>query len=327
MTDLATHALRDQLDQLLVTARRVAESLDLDTVLSSIVDDATTLLGADSGDILLWDRERDALRVVAVSNFPPRHARVRVPVRRRNVVTGDRRRSGPSRSPITRTYEHRLRALDRYVFGSVLCAPLLFRGAAIGAINVHARGRRHTSSRRAPRTCWRPSPGTPRSPSTMPGATRTRCKLGRDLAETNRELTRLLTVQQRLAEHVLLDEGPERHRDPAGRGSRPRRRDPGPPAPAHRRARRRTAAMAGARLAARSGEPPATSRRGSPSRRGADRARGRRPSAVVVGARTSARSIGRWSTPARPARRWHSPRCGPPSRSRSGFAARRPRTC
>jgi sugar diacid utilization regulator len=33
-------------------------------------------------------------------------------------------------------------------------------------------------------------------------------KLGRDLAETNRELTRLLTVQQRLAEHVLLDGGP-----------------------------------------------------------------------------------------------------------------------
>ena len=42
MTDLASDALRDQLDQLLLTARRVAESLDLDTVLSSIVEDATT---------------------------------------------------------------------------------------------------------------------------------------------------------------------------------------------------------------------------------------------------------------------------------------------
>src|SRR5918995_4760771 len=40
MTDLASHALRDQLDQLLSTARRVAESLELDTVLSSIVVDA-----------------------------------------------------------------------------------------------------------------------------------------------------------------------------------------------------------------------------------------------------------------------------------------------
>ena len=47
-----------QLDHLLATARRVAETLDLDTVLSAIVLDASTLLGADSGDMLLWDRER-----------------------------------------------------------------------------------------------------------------------------------------------------------------------------------------------------------------------------------------------------------------------------
>jgi len=206
MTDLATDALRDQLDQLLVTARRVAESLDLDTVLSSIVNDATTLLGADSGDILLWDRERDALRVVAVSNFPPDMLGFEMPF-------GE----GMSSQAITAqqaievedygTYEHRVRALDRYVFGSVLCAPLLFRGAAIGAINVHARSRRHTFP-----------PGSADLLAAFAGHAaiaidharryENEVKLGRDLAETNRELTRLLTVQQRLAEHVLLDEGP-----------------------------------------------------------------------------------------------------------------------
>lgn len=206
MTDLATDALRDQLDQLLVTARRVAESLDLDTVLSSIVNDATTLLGADSGDILLWDRERDTLRVVAVSNFPPDMLGFEMPF-------GD----GMSSQAITAqqaievedygTYEHRVRALDRYVFGSVLCAPLLFRGAAIGAINVHARGRHHHFP-----------PGSADLLAAFAGHAaiaidharryENEVKLGRDLAETNRELTRLLTVQQRLAEHVLLDEGP-----------------------------------------------------------------------------------------------------------------------
>ena len=206
MTDLATDALRDQLDQLLVTARRVAESLDLDTVLSSIVNDATTLLGADSGDILLWDRERDALRVVAVSNFPPDMLGFEMPF-------GE----GMSSQAITSqraievedygTYEHRVRALDRYVFGSVLCAPLLFRGAAIGAINVHARSRRHTFP-----------PGSADLLAAFAGHAaiaidharryENEVKLGRDLAETNRELTRLLTVQQRLAEHVLLDQGP-----------------------------------------------------------------------------------------------------------------------
>jgi sugar diacid utilization regulator len=206
MTDLATDALRDQLDQLLVTARRVAESLDLDTVLSSIVNDATSLLGADSGDILLWDRQREVLRVVAVSNFPPDMLGFEMPF-------GD----GMSSQAITTqrtievedyaTYEHRVRALDRYVFGSVLCAPLLFRGVAIGAINVHARSRRHTFP-----------PGSADLLAAFAGHAaiaidharryENEVKLGRDLAETNRELTRLLTVQQRLAEHVLLDEGP-----------------------------------------------------------------------------------------------------------------------
>src|SRR5688572_19268481 len=206
MTDLATDALRDQLDQLLVTARRVAESLDLDTVLSSIVDDATTLLGADSGDILLRDRERDVLRVVAVSNFPPDMLGFEMRFGEGLSSQAIRARQAIEVEDYS-TYEHRVRALDRYNFGSVLCAPLLFRGEAIGAINVHARGRRHTFP-----------PGSPDLLAAFAGHAaiaidharryENEVKLGRDLAATNRELTRLLTVQQRLAEHVLLDEGP-----------------------------------------------------------------------------------------------------------------------
>jgi GAF domain-containing protein/sugar diacid utilization regulator len=206
MTDLASDALRDQLDQLLVTARRVAESLDLDTVLSSIVDDATTLLGADSGDILLRDRERDVLRVVAVSNFPPDMLGFEMRFGEGLSSQAIRARQAIEVEDYS-TYEHRVRALDRYIFGSVLCAPLLFRGEAIGAINVHARGRRHTFP-----------PGSPDLLAAFAGHAaiaidharryENEVRLGRDLAATNRELTRLLTVQQRLAEHVLLDEGP-----------------------------------------------------------------------------------------------------------------------
>ncbi len=206
MTDLATHALRDQLDQLLVTARRVAESLDLDTVLTSIVDAATTLLGADSGDILLWDRERDALRVVAVSNFPPDMLGFEMPF-----GDGISSRAITAQQPMEvddyGTYEHRVRALDRYEFGSVLCAPLLFRGAAIGAINVHARGRRHHFPHGSADLL---AAFAGHAAIAIDHARRyeNEVNLGRDLAQTNRELTRLLTVQQRLAEHVLLDDGP-----------------------------------------------------------------------------------------------------------------------
>ncbi len=206
MTDLATRDLRDQLDLLVVTARRVAESLELETVLSSIVEDATTLLGADSGDILLWDREVDALRVVAVSNFPPDMLGFDLPfgeglssqaiLTQRAIEVAD-----------YGTYEHRVRALDRYDFGSVLCAPLLFRGAALGAINVHARGRRHQF---APDSADLLAAFAGLAAIAIDHARRyeNEVNLGRALSETNRELTRLLTVQQRLAEHVLLDGGP-----------------------------------------------------------------------------------------------------------------------
>jgi sugar diacid utilization regulator len=206
MTDLATHDLRDQLDQLLATARRVAESLELDTVLTSIVEDATALLGADSGDILLWDRERDTLRVVAVSNFPPEMLGFEAPFGEglsSQAILGQRAIEVPDYG----TYEHRMRALDAYDFGSVLCAPLLFRGAAIGAINLHVRGRRHQFPAGSADLL---AAFAGHAAIAIDHARRyeNEVQLGRDLAETNRQLTRLLTVQQRLAEHVLLDGSP-----------------------------------------------------------------------------------------------------------------------
>jgi hypothetical protein len=196
----------DQLNQLLATARRVAESLELDTVLASIVQDATALLGADSGDMLLWDRDRDKLRVVAVSNFPPDMLGFELAfgegissqaiLAQRTIEVGD-----------YRTYEHRAKALDRYDFGAVLCAPLLFRGVAIGALNVHA----HAGQRGFP-------PAGADLLAAFAGHAaiaidharrfENEVRLGRVLAETNQELTRLLTVQQQLAERVILDAGP-----------------------------------------------------------------------------------------------------------------------
>jgi sugar diacid utilization regulator len=199
-------ARRNQLDQLLATARRVAESLELDTVLTSIVIDATTLLGADSGDMLLWDRDRDVLRVAAVSNFPPEMLGL-------EIAFGDgvSSRAIIAQQPIEvddyRTYEHRVKALDRYDFGAVLCAPLIVRGVAIGAINIHARAGRRGYP-----------PGSADLLAAFAGHAaiaidharryENEVRLGRVLADTNRDLTRSLAVQQRLAEQVLLDAGP-----------------------------------------------------------------------------------------------------------------------
>ena len=197
---------RDRLDRLLATARRVAESLDLDTVLTSIVTDATALLGADSGDMLLWDRDRDLLRVVAVANFPPEMLGFELAfgegmssqaILGRRTIQVDR----------YETYEHRATALEHYEFGAVLCAPLIVQGTAIGAINVHARADQHGF----------PADGADllaafagHAAIAIDHARRyeNEVRLGRDLAAMNRDLTRSLTVQQRLAEAVLADAGP-----------------------------------------------------------------------------------------------------------------------
>src|SRR3954470_8917063 len=195
-----------QLDQLLATARRVAETLDLDTVLSAIVLDATTLLGAVSGDMLLWDRERDVLKVVAVSNFPPEMLGFEL-----RFGEGVSSRAILSQRTIEvddyRTYEHRAEALDRYDFGSVLGAPLIFRGGAIGTLIVHLR---------AGRKGFDPGAGdllaafAGHAAIAIDHARRyeNEVSLGRALTETNREISRSLNVQQALAEQVLLGVGP-----------------------------------------------------------------------------------------------------------------------
>jgi len=196
----------EQIERLLGTAVRITESLDLDTVLSAIVEDARALLRADSGDMLLWDRERDRLRVVAVSRRPTdllgfemafgEGLSTQAILAQRAIWVDD-----------YATYPHRARGLERYHFGSVICAPLLFRGQAIGALNLHATQGGH---RFGAEDADLLAAFAGHAAIALDHARRyeNEVHLGRILAETNGELSRSLVVQQRLAEQVLLDRGP-----------------------------------------------------------------------------------------------------------------------
>ena len=199
------HSRTAQLDRLLATARQVAESLDLETVLSTIIRDATTLLGADSGDMLLWDRDDDVLRVVAVWNFPPEM--LGFVLNFGDGVSSQAIRAGhPIEVPDYRTYEHRARDLDVYDFGAVLCAPLVVRGIAIGAINVHAHaGRRGFTDGAA--DVLAAFAGHAAIPIDHARRYENEGRLARTLAEANDDMARSLNVQQRLAEQVLLGTG------------------------------------------------------------------------------------------------------------------------
>lgn len=196
----------DRLEQLLTTARRVAESLDLDVILADIVQDAARLVGADSGDMLLWDQDRDLLRVVAVWNFPPGMLGFELQfgeglssqaiVAKRTLSVDD-----------YGSYPQRAKALDHYDFGGVLCSPLMVRGEAIGALNVHARGRAHVFGSDDADLL---AAFAGHAAVAIDNARRyeNEVRLGRVAAETNRELARSLTVQGRLVEQVLMDGGP-----------------------------------------------------------------------------------------------------------------------
>ena len=196
----------DELDRLVATAKRFSASLDHETVLAAIVEDATTLLDATSGDMLFWERERGTLRVVAVWGLPADligyELRFGEGVSSAAIVEGRTLQVDDYA-----TYPNRARALDRYRFGSVLCAPLLFRGDAIGAINVHTSD---TGRRFRPDDADLLQAFAGLAAIAIDHARRfeNEVRLGRELARTNADLVRSLTLQRRLSEQVLAGGGP-----------------------------------------------------------------------------------------------------------------------
>ncbi len=163
--------------------------------------------GPHSGDMLLWDRER---------GHAPRRRRVRA---RRSRWSATRspsakgcrpRRSSPgtsSRPTTTLVRAPGARISTATTFGAVICAPLIFRGDAIGALNLHASRRRSALRARGTGAAHRLR-GHAAIAIDHARRFESEVLLGRRLAETNQELTRSLAVQQRLADQVLADGGP-----------------------------------------------------------------------------------------------------------------------
>ena len=186
--DSADRRRSGQVDRLLATAARVSSSLDLETVLA-IVEDARVLLEADSGDILLWDKERDRLRVVAVSQRPTDLLAFEM---RFGEGCRPRPSSSAGRSGWTTTDVPGRCTGSTSMFGSVICAPLIFRGDAIGALNLHAvDGRRFGPADAALLNAF-----AGHAALAIDHARRfeNEVRLRRDLAEMNAELNRSLAV-------------------------------------------------------------------------------------------------------------------------------------
>lgn len=196
----------EELTRLVATAKRISASLDLDVVLTTILEDATALLGASSGDMLFWERDRGVLRVVAVAGLPD--AMLGYELRFGEGLSTEAIRTGRTlQVDDYRTYPNRARALDEYRFGSVLCAPLLFHGEAIGALNVHTSdsGRGFAAG---DAELLQAFAGLAAIAIDHARRFENEVRLGRQLARTNDDLVRSLSLQQRLADQVLAGGGP-----------------------------------------------------------------------------------------------------------------------
>lgn len=195
-----------ELARLQATAKRVAASLDLGEVLSCIVEDAASLFGAGSGEMLMLEPERRMLRVVAVSNLPADLIGFEFAFGEglsSQAILAQR----PVYVPDYQMYEHRIRRIgDQFQFRSILSAPLLFRGTAIGALNVH-----FTSPDRRFRDGDMDliASFADHAAIAIDHAARfeNEVRLAQELSATNEQLTRSLTVQMRLTEQVVLGRG------------------------------------------------------------------------------------------------------------------------
>ena len=144
----------------------------LETVLASIVEDATALLGADSGDMLLWDRERDTLRVVAVADMP-------------SDMIGFELQFGEGLSSQAILAQHPVEVAEygayengqpasRGTTSAPSSAPRSSFAATRSGRSTFIPAGPALHSCRARRTFSPPSPATPRRRSSTPGGTRTR---------------------------------------------------------------------------------------------------------------------------------------------------------
>jgi GAF domain-containing protein len=136
----------DELKALGEVGQAVSSTLDLETVLSTIVSRAAQLAGMDGGSIWEYDEEREEFHLHASDRLPDKLVEVlrTTPIRKGEGALGRLALTG---EPVEirdfvddSSYQSRLReVLIRTGFRSVLAAPLLREGHLLGALAVNRR--------------------------------------------------------------------------------------------------------------------------------------------------------------------------------------------
>ncbi|MBN1371719.1 MAG: GAF domain-containing protein [Anaerolineaceae bacterium] len=128
----------DELETLERLGRTITSSLDLDSVLSTIVDAAVELTGAEEGSLLLLDEETGDLYMRASRNFQDEFVRTfRLPIK--DTLAGSVIRSG---QPVLLDENTPQKIKTSYLVQSLLYVPLSVGGRTFGVMGVDNRSNR-----------------------------------------------------------------------------------------------------------------------------------------------------------------------------------------
>jgi len=137
-----TRSLRlrlDSLEALQKVGRAVTASLDLDNVLTTVVDAAVELSGAEEGSLLLLDETTGDLYMRAARNFQEDFVRTfRLPIR--DTLAGQVLRTG---EPITFNEKTPQKIKTSYLVHTLIYMPLKVQGRVIGVLGVDNRQSGH----------------------------------------------------------------------------------------------------------------------------------------------------------------------------------------
>lgn len=129
----------DTLDALQRVGRAVTGSLDLDNVLTNVVDAAVDLTGAEESSLLLLDESTGELYMRAARNFQDEFVRTfRLPIR--DSLAGQVLRTG---QPITFDEKTPQKIKTSYLVHTLIYVPLQVRGRVIGVLGVDNRQSGH----------------------------------------------------------------------------------------------------------------------------------------------------------------------------------------
>ncbi|MCJ7700279.1 MAG: GAF domain-containing protein [Anaerolineales bacterium] len=127
----------DELKELEKIGRSVTASLDLDHILTIIVDTAVKLTGAEEGSLLFLDDDSGELMMRAARNFQDEFVRTfRLPVR--DTLAGDVIRTGV---PVMINEETPQKIKTRYLVHALMYVPLQIKGKVFGVLGVDNRER------------------------------------------------------------------------------------------------------------------------------------------------------------------------------------------